>query len=271
METLEEFIIPEVYLPIIYICVAILINALLKRIIDRLIKRRQSNLLKTSYNYKKMETFKILLENIIKYIIIIFLTLSILTVYKIDITSILTGLGIAGLVVGLALQDLAKDIIAGFTIILENQYAVGDIISIGDFKGEVIFLGLKTTKIKSYEGDIKIIANRNATEVINYSMSNSLAIVDIDVAYEENNTKVEKVLKDLVEELSETLPNLKGKVELLGIEELSSSSVKYRIIAKTVSMEHFDIARRIRKSVKERLDKEKIKIPYQQIEVHNGK
>lgn len=271
MEKLEKLLIPEIYLPIIYICVAIIINSIVKGIIDRIFTRKQQSLEKSSYNYKKLATFKDLLKNIIKYIIIIFLVLSILTVYKIDISSVLAGLGIAGLVVGLALQDLAKDLIAGFSIIVENQYAVGDIISIGGFKGEVIFLGLKTTKIKSYQGDIKIVANRNATEVINYSMSNSLAIVDIDVAYEENNERVEQVLNDLAVELSKTLPNLKDKVEVLGIQELSSSSVKYRITAKTKSMEHYDIERKIRKAVKEKFDTENIKIPYTQIEVHNGR
>ena len=190
--------------------------------------------------------------------------------YGINVTSFLTGLGIVGIIVGLALQDLAKDLIAGFTIILENQYAIGDTISIGDFKGEVIYLGLKTTRIKSYEGQIKIIANRNISEVINYSMENSLAIVDIDVSYEENNDKVEKVLKELTAELSKTLPNLKGKVELLGIQELASSSVRYRIIAPTVAMQHYEVERILRKEIKDRLDKENIKIPYPQIEVHHG-
>ena len=188
-----------------------------------------------------------LLKNITKYTVIIFLILAILTVYGVDVTSVLTGLGIVGVVLGLALQDLAKDIIVGFSIIFENQYAIGDTISINGFKGEVIFLGLKTTKIKNYEGQVKIVANRNATEVINYSMENSLAIVDIDVSYEEDNEKVEKVLTELATELTKTLPKLKGKVELLGIQELASSSVKYRMIAPTVSMEHYEIERKIRK------------------------
>ena len=267
---LDKIMIPQIYLPIIYICIAVLINSMLKRLLDRIIKRKQENYNKNSYNYKKTETFKVLLKNIIKYIIIVFLILAILTVYGIDVTSVLAGLGIVGVVLGLALQDLAKDIIAGFSIILENQYAIGDTISISGFKGEVIFLGLKTTKIKNYEGQVKIIANRNATEVINYSMENSLAIVVVDVSYDEDSEKVEQVLNELAEELTRILPKLKGKVELLGIQELSSSSVRYRIIAPTISMEHFDIERKIRKSVKERLDKENIKIPYQQIEVHNG-
>jgi len=271
LEILEKVLIPQVYLPVIYTCIAIILNSILKRLLDKLIIKKQNTFTKNSYNYKKTETFKVLLKNIIKYIIITFLVLAILSVYGVNVTSILAGLGIVGVVLGLALQDLAKDIIAGFSIILENQYAIGDIISIGDFKGEVIFLGIKTTKIKNYEGQVKIIANRNAIDIINYSMEDSLAIVDINVSYEENNEKVEKVLAKLAEELSEELPKLKGKVELLGIQELSSYSVKYRMVVNTIPMEHFGIERKIRKAVKERLDKENIRIPYPQIEVNNGK
>lgn len=271
LDILEKLLIPEIYLPILYICIAVLVNSVAKRIIDRVFLRKQETFLKNSYNYKKTETFKVLLKNIIKYIIITFLVLAILTVYGVDVTSVLTGLGIAGVVLGLALQDLAKDIIAGFSIVLENQYAIGDTISISGFTGEVIFLGLKTTKIKNYQGQVKIIANRNAVDVINYNMEDSLAIVDIDISYDENNEKVEKILNQLAEELTETLPNLKGNVELLGIQELGTSAVRYRITAPTIAMEHYGVERQIRKAIKERLDKEHIKIPYPQIEVHNGK
>lgn len=267
----EKIFIPKVYLPIIYICVAILINGIIGRIIDRILKKKQVKLDKDSYNYKKSETFRTLAKNIIKYLIGIFTILAILTIYGIDVSSVLAGLGIVGIVVGLALQDLAKDIIAGMSIVLENQYAVGDIISIDDFKGEVIFLGLKTTKIKSYDGRIKIVSNRNATNVINFSMVDSVAIVDIDVSYEENNDKVEDILTELCSELTESLPYLKGKVTLLGIEELASSSVKYRIVANTKAMQNYTVERLIRKAVKKRLDAKNIKIPYPQIEVHNGK
>ena len=98
-----------------------------------------------------------------------------------------------------------------------------------------------------------------------------MAIVDVAVSYEDKVEKVEKVLKQLAEELTNSLTKLKGPVEVLGIENLADSSVVFRITAKTNTLEHFGIQREIRKAVKLRLDKEKIKIPYPQIEVHNGK
>src|SRR5699024_1893706 len=107
------------------------------------------------------------------------------------------SLGVVGVVVGLALQDILKDFIAGFTIMLENQYTVGDTVTIGTFKGEVISLSLKTTKLKAYTGEVNIIANRNVIEVINHSIENSLAVVNVSVDYSEDIEKVEKVLNEL--------------------------------------------------------------------------
>ena len=271
LETLKKIIIKEIYLPIIYIIVGYMIYICLKNVINKVIEKKQNNFSKNSYHYKKIGTYKVLFQNIIKYCIIIFTILAILPIYGVDVTSIIAGIGIFGAVIGLAFQDIAKDFIAGISIILENQYSIGDTIQVGNFKGEVIYLGLKTTRIRNYDGCIKIIANRNIAEVINYSIGYSLAIVDVSVSYESNLEKVEKTLNNIAEELSNTLPNLKGKVEVLGLESLNSSSIDYRMIARTATMEHFGVQRLMRKAIKDRLDKEKIKIPSQQVEVHNGK
>ena len=271
MDIIEKIIIPEVYLPIIYICIGILVNAILKGMINKGIERKIKTLQQGTATYKKLLTIRSLTKNIIKYVIIVFTILAILTVYNINVSTVLAGFGIVGLVVGLALQDFAKDIIAGFTIIFENQYAVGDTVTINGFKGEVIFVGLKTTKIRNYDGEIKILANRNANEIINHSLKDSLAIVYIDVAYEEDNDHVEEILNDELEKISTTIPNLLEPIRLMGIQDLTASSVKYRIEVRTEPMQHFIIERQIRKALKQRLDKEKIKIPYTQIEVHNGK
>ncbi|MCI8588928.1 MAG: mechanosensitive ion channel family protein [Bacilli bacterium] len=267
---LEKIFIPQVYLPVLYIIVAVLINGTLKRIIKTIIEAKEKNLEKGSYNYKKSETLKTLINNFLKYIIAVFCILAILTVYGVDVSSVLAGLGIVGVVLGLALQDFAKDIIAGIGIVLEDQYAIGDVITVNDFTGEVTFLGLKTTRIKSWDGKVKIIANHNITEIINHNMKSSMAIVDIGVAYESNLDRVEKVLNELAKELTETLPDLKGDVKVLGIEKMDNSSIVYRITAPTKSLAHYNVQRLMRKEIKQCLEKAKIKIPYPQVEVHHG-
>jgi len=131
-------------------------------------------------------------------------------------------------------------------------------------------MGLKTTRIRNFEGEVKIIANRNITEVINHSCSFSLAIVDVSVSYEDDIEKIETLLNDLASKLSKTLDKLKGPIEVLGIQELGDSAVKFRMTVKTKSGEQFQIKRKILKEVKLLLDQENIKIPYPQIEVHHG-
>ena len=146
-----------------------------------------------------------------------------------------------------------------------------DIITIGSFKGEVIAVTLKTTRVKAYTGEIKIFANRNITEVVNHTLDNSLAIVDINVAYDSDLEKVDKILTKLCERLTEELDNLKGPVVLLGLNQLNDSSISYRIVATTVAMQHFVVQRAILKAAILELNKNNIEIPFQQVVLHNGK
>lgn len=258
-------------LPMIYIAIGTITYIILKRIINNIFTKKYLNSFTKRHYQKRADTIRIMILNILKYLMIILIFLSILTVYGINIRSIIAGLGVTAAIVGLAFQDIAKDLLAGIFIIAEDQYEIGDTIEINGFMGEVVFIGLKTTRIKDYKGRTKIIANHNITEVINYNLANSVAVVDIGIDYDEDINKVEKVLNNLVKDLNKTLPKLKGEVELLGINELDDSSVIYRIIAPVSSMEQYKTERIIRKKIKQVLDQEKIKIPFPQLEVHNGK
>lgn len=257
----------ELYLPLVYVIVGIIVYGIIKKLIRHIFSIKKY----PNQNEKRTKTVQNLLENIMRYTIIFLVILSILTVFGIDIQAILAGLGIVGLVLGLALQDIIKDFLSGISIILENQYAIGDTIEVNGFMGEVIFLGLRTTRIQHFTGKVKILSNRNINEVINYNVANSLAIVDVGINYESKEEKVEAVLQKVAEQLTNSLPKIKGPVKVLGINELGNSAVTYRLTVETVPMEHYTIQREMRKQIKIALDQAKIKIPYPQIEVHNGK
>lgn len=100
--------------------------------------------------------------------------LIILSFFGIDTKSLVASLGVVGVALGLALQDTLKDIIGGISLILENYLAVGDIITYNDFTGEVIELGLRTTRIKKASGEVMIIANRNIDTIINASQKKQI-------------------------------------------------------------------------------------------------
>lgn len=220
---------------------------------------------------KKALTMITVITNIIKYLLIIIDILMILDLNGIDTKSLLTSLGVMGVVVGFALQDLLKDIISGTAILTEEQFRVGDNIKVGDFRGDVIYLGLKTTKIKSYTGEIKIIANRNITEVINYSTINSKCIIDIDTSYENDIDKIKLVINDICERLTRKIDYIQGKIELLGIEELKESSISLRVIAQLPQAKNITFKRLFLEEVIKEFKKQNIEIPYPKLEVHHEK
>ena len=262
---LDKILTKEVVTPIIIVTLSFLIYKIIIKILKKFFDIKSRKI-----DEKRKKTIFNSIRNIIRIFIIAIAILSILEVYGVNTSSIIASLSVIGVVVGLAFQDLIKDFIAGISIVIEGQYRVGDTVKINGFTGEVINVGLKSTKIKAYTGEILILSNHLITEVINYNLSDSLALIDIDVAYESDLEKVEKVLTNLCERLSNELPYLKGQVELLGINSLESSSIRYRMTVVTESMKHYVVQRQMRKEVKLELDKHKIVIPYNQVVIHNG-
>lgn len=254
--------------PIVYIIVGIIIFKVLKRLIEKATSNKKN--LK-AIQKQKINTLRALIINILKYTICIFIALAILAEFGINVKSILAGLGIGTALIGLAFQDLAKDLIAGFSIITEGSYEIGDTIEIDGFMGEVVFIGLRTTRIRNYKGATKIIANHYMDNLINYSNNNSLAVVDVSIAYECKEETIEKAFNEMFAKLNGNIPHATKDLELWGVNELSDSAVVYRIVVETEPMQQFVTERYLKKEIKKALDNSKIKIPYQQIEVHNGK
>lgn len=253
--------------PLIYIIIGFVIY----KIVRNLILNGEKKSFKKGHYQKRAKTINSLIINIVKYIIIIFVIIAILANFGVNVASIIAGLGITAAIIGLAFQDIAKDFLAGISIIMEDQYEIGDTVEINGFMGEVIALGLRTTRIKNYKGQTLIVANHTINQVINYNLSNSLAIVDVSVDYDCDIDKVEKVLNKMSQDLDGKIENTKGKIIVQGIDELEASGVIYRVVVETVSAKHIQVQRDLRKEIKKVLDKENIKIPYKQIEVHNGK
>ncbi len=116
-----------------------------------------------------------LLQNVFSYAIYFVAGVMILETLSVDVRGLLAGAGIVGLAVGFGAQNLVKDIITGFFIIFEDQFSVGDYVRVGTFEGTVEEIGLRTTKIKSWTGEINILPNGSIVEVTNFSLHNSVA------------------------------------------------------------------------------------------------
>ncbi|WP_338754841.1 mechanosensitive ion channel family protein [Bacillus sp. FJAT-52991] len=210
-----------------------------------------------------------LIENIISYVVYFVTLINILDILTFDIKALIAGAGVVGLAVGFGAQSLVKDIITGFFIIFEDQFSVGDVVRIGQFEGTVEEIGLRTTKIKQWTGELHILPNGIITEVTNFSVHNSIAVVDVSIAYEENINEAERVINELLKTLPEKYEQIVAPPQLLGVQMLAASDVVMRITAETTPMNHFVVARHIRKDVKECLEENGIEIPFPRLVMYS--
>lgn len=258
----------EIIFPVVYIIIGFIIYKVLKRLVNKVMLNNKKM---KKQHLQRANTIRIVILNVIKYSIVVLVLLAILANFGVNVKSIVAGLGITTAILGLAFQDLAKDLIAGISIITENQFEVGDIVEYDGFMGEVVFLGLKTTRIKDYRGAVKIIANHKLDTIINYSLNNYLAIVDLRISYNENPDKVSTALEEIKQELNGKVPNATGNIQIWGLDDFEDSNMRYRVVVETKSQEHYAAQRFLRSEFKKRLDKRNIKVTCQQIEVTHGK
>lgn len=217
---------------------------------------------------RRRKTVVRLIRSITKYVIWITTILIILSIWGLNVAPALAGLGILGLVIGLGAQRFINDLISGFFIVFEQHFDVGDRIEVQGFKGEVIDIGLKTTKIRNWKGEIKILSNGELSNVINFSKELSTALVDFGIAYGENMQSTIEMLNAELPKLKLDYPEIVEDPQVLGVVDLANSSVNMRVMAKTLNEQHYAVERAMRKRIKELLDEHGIEIPFPQVVVH---
>jgi len=240
--------------------VAKILIKLVKKVIDKFIEKKPA--LNFRVDDRRTKTLGILMYNITKYTINFFAILMIIEQFGYNPGPIIAGAGVLGLAVGFGAQNLVKDVITGFFIIFEDQFGVGDYISLGNYTGTVEEIGLRITKIRNWTGELHIIPNGTIERVTNFSTHNSIAVVDVGVAYEEEIGNVTKVLEDIIAKAYKDIPDMIKPPEILGVQDLGASDVVIRIIGETKPMSHYGVARKLREKIKEGFDQAGIEIPY---------
>jgi len=244
------------------IAILIITNILIrigKLMIHNIFKIRNLSPLSTSE--RREETLSRLLDNVLSYVVYFIAFMMILSVLGIDVKALIAGAGVVGLAVGFGAQSLVKDVISGFFIIFEDQFSVGDHVRIGQFEGNVEAIGLRTTKIKSWTGELHILPNGSIIEVTNFSINNSIAVVDIAIAYGEDIAKAEKVIEEAIQYMHAQYEELVKPPELLGIQTMGATEIVLRVVAETQPMKQAGVSRMIRRDIKLQLDENGIKAP----------
>lgn|SRR5699024_10609604 len=248
---------------ILIIILAVAIVKVSKKIINRIFtgpeEDRESPL---RISKRRENTLKKLTANVIAYVVYFIAFIMILdNVLGFNVGALLAGAGVAGLAIGFGAQNLVRDVISGFFIIFEDQFSVGDYVLVSGVEGTVEEIGLRTTKILSWTGEMNILQNGDINHVTNYSVSNGLAIVDINIPYESDIHAAEKI----IEEIAETLPDkddaFVSAPVVHGVQSLELSHFVIRVIAETQPSFQWYGERVIRKEMKEGLYNRGIEIP----------
>lgn len=252
-------------------CIAIvIICSIAIKVLQKLVKRIfNGRLANNKYmTERKTTTVMTLINSVIKYLVYFVGAVSILTKFGVEVASIIAVAGVGAVAIGLAAQSLVEDFISGFFILLEDQFAVGDLVTIQDKTGTVEAINIKSTRLRAANGTVYIIPNGQIKLVTNMSQDYMNAIVDVGIDYREDMPRVLELLNDEMDRFANTASGLRKPPTVLGIIALDDSAVTVRILAECMPGEQFHIERDIRLAVKQRLDKEGVSIPFPQRTVH---
>ncbi len=233
---------------------------------ERLVLRENTGIL--TETEKRTRTLANVLSNAGYVLVVGIAIMIVLSEFGINIAPIITGAGIVGLAVGFGAQNLVRDVISGFFLILEDQIRVGDVAKINGIGGLVEAIRLRTTTLRDLEGTVHFFQNGEIKQVANLTKEISYCVIDVGVAYKENIDRVIEVLRSVGQNLVQDPdfhPLILAPLEILGVDELGSSQVTIKIRIKTVPLQQWTVGRELRKRIKNAFDSTGIEIPFPQI------
>ncbi|ALN77687.1 MULTISPECIES: mechanosensitive ion channel family protein [Staphylococcus] len=249
---------------LIYVLAAFIVTRILNKVIAQFFK--VNNKSKKTPRAKRSKTLITLVQNVVGYIVWFITGTTILSKFGISVESILAGAGVVGLAIGFGAQTLVKDIITGFFIIFENQFDVGDYVSIKNnsspiAEGTVKSIGLRSTRIMSITGELSTIPNGTMSEVTNFSVTNGVALVDIPISTSENIELVEQKLGVFLKSIPKKYGIFIDVPQVLGVDSIETYQVTLRVSAETSPGENFKGARILRREIRGFLQSENIEAP----------
>jgi len=246
----------------------------LKRLKNTLLKHTgKSEKIDAQEAEKRINTLMGIIWGLIKIILIATTAMIILQKFGVNIAPILASAGIVGLAVGFGAQELVRDVISGFFILLENQIRTGDVAIINGTGGMVEEIQLRTTTLRDFSGVVHIFQNGKIDSLSNRTKEWSAVVFDIGVAYKEDVQQVMDIMKTTGEQLKLD-PDFKNKIiepiEIMGLDKFGDSALVIKARIKTRPSMQWEISREFNKRLKVAFDKENIEIPFPHTTVYWG-
>ncbi|HON86683.1 MAG TPA: mechanosensitive ion channel family protein [Bacillota bacterium] len=215
----------------------------------------------------RAKTLSGLLKNALRYAMGIIALFMVLDLFGIDTKALLGGAAVLGLTISFGAQNLVRDVISGFFLIYERQYDVGEYVNIAGVSGVVEQVGLRTTVLRDWSGDVHTVPNGLIDKTTNCSRSASRALVEVTVPYSQDLGKVAQVMQGVCDAAKSELESIVEGPRVLGVSKLGESGATFMIWAKTEPLSHWGVERYLRLKLKEALDAASIEISYPRVVV----
>jgi small conductance mechanosensitive channel len=258
------------------ICIVLIVMLIAKKVItgfiDNLFHNKLSASMKQNENIpleeKRLKTLSKLFKSIATYVIYFIAIITCLDMVGFSIMTILAGAGVVSLAVAFGAQSIVEDLMSGIFIVLENQYSVGEFVSIDGILGTVSEIGMKTTKVLTESGELMIIRNGSVGTVINYSRHAQRRFVTVGIAYEENIENAKAVIQHACDIIGERYKDDFDQLPYVqGVTDLADSSVVIRTTFTSWNWTQDPISRALRQEIKEQLDNAGVEISYPKVQI----
>jgi moderate conductance mechanosensitive channel len=260
-EFLKQYFGPAGLILALHIVATLIAAFVVMKLVDSALKRLKlliphDDVLGITRAEQRAETLRHIVRSVVRFLLVVFVLLTISAQLGFNVAPLIAGASIAGVAIGLGAQSLVKDVLAGFFILLEDQYGVGDVVRVGTYSGVVERMTLRATVLRNLEGQVHVIPNGSIQGVTVLTKEWARAVVDVTVGYSEDLQKVFRVLEIVADDLHRDWNDrLMEKPTLLGVEQLGQTGVTVRCFAKTPPMKQWDVMREWRRRIKDEFDR----------------
>ena len=252
--------------------VAVLIWEVSSAAIERLLARHQSG--GSSRDRKdRLRTLLPLARKVLLIVLVVMVALIILSELGVNIGPLLAGAGVLGLAIGFGAQTLVKDLITGVFNLMEDTIAVGDFVEVAGHGGTVESVSIRSVRLRDYSGTVHTVPFSEVSSVKNMTKGFSYAVLNIGVGYREDVDEVMATLQEIDDDFQKDedfAPDLKGPLELAGLQSLDDSAVVIRGRIKTKAGKQWAVRREFQRRMKAVFDERGIEIPFPHTTLYFG-
>jgi len=256
----------------IAVAVYLICRPIIRSIIKRMVSHRMAGEEETEIQ-QRTDTLSSVLVKIVGILVLIIAVITILPEFGVNIFSLITAIGIGGLAIAFAAQNLIRDFIAGFFILLEDQYGIGDVVSIAGIAGVVEDITLRRTVLRDLDANVHSIPNGKVELSTNMTKKYSRVNLNVSVGYGENLKHVIDIINKICQEMAED-PQWKDDFittpSVLRVDKLGDSGIDIKILGDTKPAKQWAIMGELRLRLKDTFDKEGIEIPWPHTKVYFG-